>query len=297
MVMKFIAGFLMALADSVPGVSGGTIVFLLGLYDEFILSLNNIASRDKEKRNAAFKFLIKLGSGWIIGMALAALVITAVFEKNIYVVSSLFLGFIVFALPIIIIEEKEDFVGKYKNMVFLILGAAVVVLITYGSLNFDMGGKSYAWGNFGFFDGAYLFIVAMIAISAMVLPGISGSTIMLVFGVYSGVMEVVSGCIKGLFKLDFTFFPAAFVFGFGMLAGILSVVKGLKYLLTKHHSVMVYTIVGMMIGSIYSVIMGPLSIESDVKLTALSFDNFSLIAFIIGGAVIFGLQGLKKVLK
>lgn len=297
MLMKFIAGFLMALADSVPGVSGGTIVFLLGLYDEFILSLNNIASRDKEKRNAAFKFLIKLGSGWIIGMALAALVITAVFEKNIYVVSSLFLGFIVFALPIIIIEEKEDFVGKYKNMVFLILGAAVVVLITYGSLNFDMGGKSYAWGNFGFFDGAYLFIVAMIAISAMVLPGISGSTIMLVFGVYSGVMEVVSGCIKGLFKLDFTFFPAAFVFGFGMLAGILSVVKGLKYLLTKHHSVMVYTIVGMMIGSIYSVIMGPLSIESDVKLTALSFDNFSLIAFIIGGAVIFGLQGLKKVLK
>lgn len=297
MLMKFIAGFLMSLADSVPGVSGGTIVFLLGLYDEFILSLNNIASRDKEKRNAAFKFLIKLGCGWVIGMALAALVITAVFEKNIYIVSSLFLGFIVCAIPLIIIEEKEDFIGKYKNIVFLILGAALVVLITYGSLNFDLGGKSYAWGNFGFFDGAYLFIVAMIAISAMVLPGISGSTIMLVFGVYSGVMEVISGSIKGLFKLDFTFFPAAFVFAFGMLAGILSVVKGLKYLITKHHSIMVYTIVGMMIGSIYSVIMGPLSIESDVKLTALSLDNFSLIAFIIGGVVIFGLQGLKKVLK
>ncbi len=297
MIIKFIAGFLMALADSVPGVSGGTIVFLLGLYDEFILSLNNIASRDKEVRNNAFKFLVKLGGGWIIGMALAALVITAVFEKNIYIVSSLFLGFIICAIPLIIMEEKEDFVGKYKNIIFLILGAALVVLITYGSLNFDMGGKSYAWGDFGFFDGAYLFIVAMVAISAMVLPGISGSTIMLVFGVYSGVMEVVSGCIKGLFKLDFTYFPAAAVFGFGILVGILSVVKGLKYLLTKHHSVMVYTIVGMMIGSIYSVIMGPLSLETEETLTALSFDNFSWIAFIIGGAVIFGLQGLKKVLK
>ncbi len=296
MVMKFIAGFLMALADSVPGVSGGTIVFLLGLYDEFILSLNNIASKDKEKRNNAFKFLIKLGCGWIIGMALAALVITAVFVKNIYIVSSLFMGFIVFALPIIIIEEKEDFVGKYKNLVFLILGASVVVLITYGSLNFDIGGKSYAWGNFNVFDGIYLFLVAMIAISAMVLPGISGSTIMLVFGVYNGVMEVISECIKGLFRLDFTYFPAAAVFGFGMLAGILSVVKGLKYMLTKHHSAMVYAIVGMMIGSIYSVIMGPLSIKS-AELSALSFDNFSIVAFIIGGAVIFGLQGLKKVLK
>lgn len=298
MIMKFIAGFLMALADSVPGVSGGTIVFLLGLYDDFIMSLNNIASRDKEKRNNAFKFLLKLMSGWVIGMALASLVITAVFEENIYVVSSLFLGFIVCAIPLIIIEEKEDFVGKYKNTIFLVLGAALVVLITYGSLNFDLGGKSYAWGDFGVFDGVYLFIVAMIAISAMVLPGISGSTIMLVFGVYSGVMEVVSGCIKGLFKLDFTYFPAAFVFGFGMIAGILSVVKGLKYLLTKHHSVMVYTIVGMMIGSIYSVIMGPLSIESESCLREhLMLSNFSLVAFIIGGAVIFGLQGLKKVLK
>ncbi len=297
MLMKFIAGFLMSLADSVPGVSGGTIVFLLGLYDEFILSLNNIASRDKEKRNAAFSFLLKLMSGWVIGMALAALVITAVFEKNIYIVSSLFLGFIVCAIPLIIIEEKEDFIGKYKNIVFLILGAVLVILITYGSLNFDLGGKTYAWGDFNFFDGAYLFVVAMIAISAMVLPGISGSTIMLVFGVYSGVMEVISGCIKGLFKLDFTYFPAAFVFGFGMIAGILSVVKGLKYLITKHHSVMVYTIVGMMLGSIYSVIVGPLSIESDTPLTALSLDNFSIIAFAIGGIVIFGLQGLKKVLK
>lgn len=297
MIIKFIAGFLMSLADSVPGVSGGTIVFLLGLYDEFILSLNNIASKDKEKRTRAFKFLIKLGCGWVIGMALAALVITAVFEENIYIVSSLFLGFIVFALPIIIIEEKQDFIGKYKNLVFLILGAAVVVLITYGSLNFDMGGKSYAWGDFNVLDGIYLFLVAMIAISAMVLPGISGSTIMLVFGVYSGVMEVVSGCIKGLFKFDFTYFPAAAVFGFGLIAGVLSVVKGLKYMLTKHHSAMVYAIVGMMIGSIYSVIMGPLSIESDVELTALNMSNFSWIAFVIGGAVIFGLQGLKKVLK
>lgn len=295
MLLKFIAGFLMSLADSVPGVSGGTIVFLLGLYDEFILSLNNIASKDKEERSKAFKFLLKLGSGWIIGMALAALVITAVFEKNIYVVSSLFLGFIVFAIPLIIIEEKEDFVGKYKNSIFLILGAALVVLVTYGSLNFNFGGTDYAWGSFGFFDGVYLFVAAMCAISAMVLPGISGSTIMLVFGVYSGVMEVVSGCIKGLFSLDFTYFPAAIVFGCGMLAGILTVVKGLKFLITKHHSAMVYTIVGMMLGSIYSVIMGPISVNE--KLSAISLDNFSIVAFLIGGVVIFGIQGLKKVLK
>ena len=69
MIMKILGGFLMALADSVPGVSGGTIAFILGLYDDFINSLNNIVSKDKEKRKAAFLFLLKLGSGWIVGMA------------------------------------------------------------------------------------------------------------------------------------------------------------------------------------------------------------------------------------
>ena len=54
MLVKILGGFLMALADSVPGVSGGTIAFLMGIYDDFINSLNNIASKDKEKRKKAF---------------------------------------------------------------------------------------------------------------------------------------------------------------------------------------------------------------------------------------------------
>ena len=61
----------MALADSVPGVSGGTIAFLLGFYDSFINSLNDIMGRDNAKRKKAFFFLIKLGVGWVIGMLLA----------------------------------------------------------------------------------------------------------------------------------------------------------------------------------------------------------------------------------
>lgn len=61
MLIRVLGGFLMALADSVPGVSGGTIAFLMGIYDEFIGSLNNIVSKDKEKRKAAVLFLVKLG--------------------------------------------------------------------------------------------------------------------------------------------------------------------------------------------------------------------------------------------
>lgn len=72
----------MALADSVPGVSGGTIAFLLGFYDSFINSLNDIMGRDNAKRKKAFFFLIKLGIGWVIGMLLAVSVLANVFEMR-----------------------------------------------------------------------------------------------------------------------------------------------------------------------------------------------------------------------
>lgn len=291
MLIKIIGGFLMALADSVPGVSGGTIAFLMGLYDDFIVSLNNIVSKDKEKRKKAVLFLIKLGSGWIVGMAMAALVIKAVFEKHIYDISSLFLGFIVFAIPLIISEEKDSFKGKYKNMIFALFGIALVAAVTYLSTCVD-GINDLSFSNLTFINGVFLFLGAMCAISAMVLPGISGSTILLVFGIYQAVMNAISGFLH----FEFTYMPALIIFGIGVIAGVLTVVKGLKFLLEKHRSAIMYTIVGMMLGSFYAIIMGPTSLKEN-PMPALSFDTFNILFFIIGGVVILGIQGLKKVSK
>lgn len=123
-------GFSMALADSVPGVSGGTVAFVLGFYDKFINSLNTLISKKGDKKEA-IKFLIKLGIGWAIGMAIASLILSNLFETHIYQVSSLFIGFIIFAIPLIIKEEKENVKGKYKNLIFIIIGIVIVSGITY----------------------------------------------------------------------------------------------------------------------------------------------------------------------
>lgn len=286
MFLIILGGFLMALADSVPGVSGGTVAFLMGIYDDFIGSLNNIVSRDKEKRKKAFLFLVKLLSGWIVGMASAALVITAVFEKNIYEISSLFLGFVLFAIPLIIVEEKEAFKKKYYNLIFTVFGAALVVAITYFSDG--AGSASLKWGEFDVVTGILLFVGAMCAISAMVLPGISGSTILLVFGFYQPVMDA----IHGILKLDFAYFVGLCIFGCGVLVGIFTVVKGLKVALDKARSATMYTIVGMMIGSFYAIVMGPTSLKDNPR-PALTFETFDIVFFIIGGVVILGLQALK----
>lgn len=97
----------MALADSVPGVSGGTIAFLMGFYDNFIGSLNALISGSKQERIQAVKYLIKLGIGWAIGFCSSVLVLANVFESHIYWISSLFIGFIIFAIPVVIYEEKR----------------------------------------------------------------------------------------------------------------------------------------------------------------------------------------------
>lgn len=73
-------GFSMTLADSVPGVSGGTVAFVLGFYDKFINLLNTLISRKGDKKEA-IKFLVKLGIGWVIGMAIA-LIIKAQLKKH-----------------------------------------------------------------------------------------------------------------------------------------------------------------------------------------------------------------------
>ena len=129
-LINAIRGFCMALADSVPGVSGGTIAFILGFYDKFINSLDAMVSGTKKERIEALKFLAKLLIGWVIGMCLASLVLSSMFKKHIYQVSSLFMGFIVFAIPLIIRDEKKEIKGKYKYLIFLVIGIAVVAAIT-----------------------------------------------------------------------------------------------------------------------------------------------------------------------
>ena len=89
-IRTIINGACMSLADSVPGVSGGTVAFIMGFYDKFIKSINDIFyGRGEDRKNAIF-YLIKIGIGWAIGMIASVLILTAVFEKHIYVVSSLF---------------------------------------------------------------------------------------------------------------------------------------------------------------------------------------------------------------
>ena len=282
----------MALADSVPGVSGGTIAFILGFYDDFIGSLNSLISKnstaDKKK---SLIFLMKLGIGWIVGMVLSVLILSSIFDAHIYSISSLFTGFIIVAIPLIMKQEKDSLIGKYKNIIFTIIGALIVALITYFNPSGSNGGLNLSLESLNFGVGIFVFVAGMIAISAMVLPGISGSTLLLIFGLYTGIIS----SIKEVLSLNFSYLPVLIIFGLGVIVGILSTIKIIKFLLSKYRSAMIYLILGLMLGSIYAVFMGPTTLE--VPQPAMNLSNFSWIFFIIGGALIILLEKSKDFLE
>lgn len=283
-IMNFIQGFCMALADSVPGVSGGTIAFLLGFYDKFIGSLDNLFRGNLEEKKSALKFLIKLGIGWIIGFGIAATVLSSLFHTQIYAMSSLFIGFIIFAIPIVIHEEKEVLKANYKNIIFALLGIALVVAITILTAS---NGEGINLNNLNFGIIIYVFIAAAIAISAMVLPGISGSTLLLIFGLYIPIMTA----IKEFLHFNFSYFPILLVFGLGVIAGIVFFVKLIRKCLENYRSQSIYAIIGMMIGSLYSIVMGPTTLSEPQA--AMSFGTFNILFFVIGFLILVALQGLK----
>ena len=262
MLNLMFGGLCMALADSVPGVSGGTILFILGIYDKFISSLNSLVSRDKINRRNGFKFLVKLGMGWIIGFCIGIYMVIPNFEYNIYKISSLFIAFIVFSIPVIIKGQKENIVDKYHNIIFTVIGILVVVLITYFN---PISSNSYNI-SFKYFDIGlmiYIMLVAIIAVSAMVLPGISGSTLLLIFGLYLPIMKSVHNILNG----NFSQMPIILVF-----------------------------IVGLMIGSIYSIIMGPTTITGTYNYVPVNIYNFNVLFFILGGVLIGAIQYLKHLI-
>lgn len=289
-ILNFINGFCMALADSVPGVSGGTVAFILGFYDKFIGSLDSLFRGKMEEKKSALLFLIKLGIGWACGFIIAALVLGSIFNEQIYNISSLFIGFIIFAIPIVIYEEREALKKNYLNVIFALIGIVFVVAITL--LNPASGqGISVHVDNLSIGLIAYVFFAAMIAISAMVLPGISGSTLLLIFGLYVPIMSAV----KEFFHMNFSYFPILCVFGLGVITGIVLFVGLIRKALENFRPQTIYVIIGMMIGSLFSIVMGPTTLE--VPQAAMSFNTFNILFFIIGGVIIVGLQAFKMFLN
>lgn len=290
MIRTAFHGFCMALADSVPGVSGSTIAFIMGYYEQFLMALHGLFGMDNQLRKESFIYLAKFAVGWAVGLLLSIIVIARVFEVKAYFLSSLFFGLTCAAIPVIINEEKESIVNKYRYMGFSILGIAIVAGLTLfrgnienlGSINF----LTLNWVQY-----IYLGFTGVLAISAMLLPGVSGSTLLLIFGVYVSTINA----IKHILQFEFSYLPGIMALAFGVILGAATIARYIRAGLKKYRPQMMYFILGLLIGSLYAITMGPTTL--DVPQLPLSLSNFNFVGFAIGIGVLGGLELLKRKTK
>lgn len=158
-------------------------------------------------------------------------------------------------------------------------------------LNGQVGTISMDLGQFSMGLGIKLFLIGMVAVSAMFLPGISGSTLLLIFGAYISVITA----IRGVLGLQFSYIPALPFFGMGVLVGAATVVKAIRICLERFRPQAVYAILGMMTDSFYAIMQGPTTL--DTPKPAMTFGTFHIVACIVGVVLVLGVQKIKELRK
>lgn len=231
-------GMGMGAADVVPGVSGGTIAFITGIYEELINTLKSINLKSIQLLfqfklkdfwtaiNGNFLLSLLLGIGFSF-VTLAKLIKYLLAEQPI-LIWSFFFGLIVASAFVIARKITE---WKIRTIIALILGMSIAYLVTVVT---PVETPTAYW--FLFFSGA-------LAICAMILPGISGAFILLLLGKYEYILHAVS-----TFKLD-----VVAVVGSGAIIGLLSFSNLLSWLLKKYHNMTIGLLSGFMIGSLNKV--------------------------------------------
>ncbi|MBQ8823939.1 MAG: DUF368 domain-containing protein, partial [Ruminococcus sp.] len=227
---------------------------------------------------------------WVIGLLGSMLVLSKIFESHIYIVSSLFLGLTLFAIPVVVREEWKTVKGHWSCLIFTAIGIAIVVLLSILRNMIGSGGVSFEHFNIGLI--LFTFVAGMVAISAMVLPGISGSTILLAFGVYVPTINAVNDILK---EHNFSALPYIIALALGIIVGVILIIRAVKSALEKHRPASIYTIIGLMIGSLYAITQGPTTL--DEPLEAMSLSTFHIIPFIGGAVILAGLELIRYFLE
>ena len=245
-------GLAMGAADVVPGVSGGTIAFISGIYQELIDSINNVnisvlKTLKNEGLKAAWKqvngsFLLALLSGIGISILTFSKVITHLLETQPILVWSFFFGLIIASITLI---WKEITSWKLVDILFLLIGITVSYYITIAR---PVSSPDSYW---------YLFLSGFIAIIAMILPGISGAFILLLMGSYETVIGTINTFREGLTTANSEILTQALlklgVFALGCIIGLKSFSKILHWMFEHHKNTTLTLLVGFMVGSLNKV--------------------------------------------
>ncbi|MEL7337844.1 MAG: DUF368 domain-containing protein, partial [Planctomycetota bacterium] len=243
-------GFCMGAADTVPGVSGGTIALILGHYQRLIVAVSHfdkyavrclVSGRLRDfARHIDFRFLLFLGIGILLGAVSLASSMHWLLEHQLAGTLAVFLG-LVLASSYIVGRGIRKISGSVLSSGIIAFFAALEICVLPA---FDASFRS---------NPIFLFFAGMIAICAMILPGISGAFVLVLLGVYSNIIEMIKDLpmlIRDPSKFDYNHLVSLSMFGMGCLIGLALFSRVLRKLLVNFPDATMAALVGLMFGSV-----------------------------------------------
>lgn len=250
MLKMILKGVVIGVANIIPGVSGGTMAVSMGIYDKIIHAATHLLSEFKK----SMKLLIPILIGAALGLVVVARVIQMMFERVPFQTNLLFIGLIVGGLPAMTKKVKGQSIRLSHILACVLFFALVVGLAAVGETEGAAADLSFNMVNV-----VKLFGVGVIASATMVIPGVSGSMILMIMGYYNPVLSEINRFIDNLVKFNVPGLldgcAILIPFGIGVVVGIFAIAKVIEIIFTKFPYIAYWAIIGLIIASPFAILM------------------------------------------
>ncbi|MFW5629669.1 MAG: DUF368 domain-containing protein [Acetivibrio ethanolgignens] len=278
--INIIKGIVIGIANAIPGVSGGTMMVSMGIYDEIIGCVTKLFSQLKK----SILTLLPYGIGMAVGIVGLSYGIKFLLTNYALQTSMAFVGLILGGIPILYGHIRGKKLGISHGLVFVAFFALILVLQLLGE-----GNGAQADLTFGVWSCIKLFFVGIIAAATMVVPGVSGSMMLMLLGYYYPIINTITLAVDGLRNAHFgQILEAAGVIipmGLGVVLGIFVIAKIIEYLLNNYEGHTYCGILGLVIASPIAILMGiqmPVITGSVIFGSILSFAAGLIVAYFLG---------------
>ena len=258
----FFKGIIIGIANVIPGVSGGTIAVVLHIFDRMIEAINHF-TQDIKKH---VMFLLPLGAGAAVGILAFSVLIDYTLTNYSLPTCGFFAGLVAGSLPLIWgMANSKMPAGKKKSGYFIYTVLAFALVIFLATLKTPESSAAVA-GDVSVGLMVKAFFGGLIACAAMIVPGISGSFMLVLMGLYNVVIGYVAMVKDFLFTFDFAILASIIKFcaplGVGMIVGAILISKAIEFLMNKYHTETYFIILGLIGGSLFGIFLDPIAYGS-----------------------------------
>jgi putative membrane protein len=265
-IRNFLNGLAFGITETIPGVSGGTIAIILGFYNDLIETINHFTEDYKKY----LKFIIPLLIGTASGILLFSSIIDYLLTNHSFPTMLFFIGLITGIIPLIFLKVKEPG-EKLKVSEILLMVIPFLILIVISELKgVSITEPEEAINNINIPFMIFIFFAGIIAAAALIIPGISGSFVLLLLGLYPLIIHAISS-IKSLFSdssditLLINILKVLIPLGIGIIIGGLCMARLIEKLLKNYHKIIYSVILGLLSGSIVVLFKEPIVYRSGIS--------------------------------